>query len=149
MLGEAVGEITGSQKNRVLAELVPQVIHRLVDPGEPLNFERVLKEFQLPHGILFETEEHNACGAVLLALMEKLRKSGLNRVENVMGEGRSPRELDFKSTHEELLGLQRDKSAPRGELILAGLDASVFNILGELRQHKISLARWRRERFPF
>ena len=126
-----------------------QVIHRLIDSGEFLNLERVLKQFQLPHSVLFEPKEHDPRGAVFLVRLKELRKGRLNHVENVMGEGRGPRELHLDPPHQKLLGLQRDESPTRGEPIFPGLEAGVFNILGELGQHKIAIARRRRERLPF
>ena len=126
----------------MLAELLPHAIHRLVDPGEFLNFERILKKLQLPHGVFLETEEHDPRGAVFLVQVKELCKGRRDRAENVMGERRGPRELHLDPTHEELLGLQRDEGSARGELIFAGLDTGVLDILGELGKDKISIVRW-------
>src|SRR5215831_11838675 len=92
MLGEAVGGVAGAQKHRVLAELLAQAIYRLVDPGKFFNFERVLEEFELPHRVFCEAEQHDPRGAVVLARVEELGEGRLNGMEDVMGEGCGPRE---------------------------------------------------------
>src|SRR4051812_16097807 len=66
-------------------------------------------------------------------------------MEDIVRETRRAGEVHLQALVMEVLRPQEDQYTLGSQLVLAQLDAGVFNVLGELSENKFPVARWRGE----
>src|SRR5262249_11076101 len=135
---------TRPEKHRMLAVLLPQRIHGLVQIREPLYADCFPKEIELTVIGLRELAQDHPGRAVRGRRIEEVLEGLRHSAENVIGKLRGARESHLKPPVAKLLGAQENHHALGGELVFPRFDASVLDVLGQLRQDKGPIARrWR------
>ena len=126
------GPVNSCQKDGMFAELLLHVIHRLISTGELLHPETLPEEVELDHGVCFQFEEHDPRRPIRLLRTEQLRESWFYGFDDLMRKGGRAREAHGETVDTELLGLEEEYGPLGGQLMAAGFDARIFDILGEL-----------------
>src|SRR5215475_3397742 len=131
----------------MLAILLPQRIHTLIQVRKPLHPDRLAKQIELAVVGLSEFRENHPGCSVRRRRGEEFLKGRVHGMENVIGKLRWPREIDLQASISKLLGPQENHHPLRGEFVLPRFYARVLYVLRKLGKHKCPITGCRRKGF--
>lgn len=119
-------------KDRVLAILLCQLIHRGVEPLQSMHVDCWFKEIELCAVARFHVRQPYSSGAVLGVVFEQLREELLHNGIDIFWESRRASECGFQAVISEVLRFERDGNAACGQLVPTEFDKRVFNVFAQL-----------------